>query len=253
MHRSAVSIAVIVVFGVFAQHASAQVGQPWTDRGYLNLNVGFESTSGTLNDSTTFTLYEESGTKTVEQATDSGAFFDFSVGSRIWRNVSLGIGYHNEGTSGDATVQAVVPHPVVFNRFRNASATATDLERSERAIHLQFGYMIPLSDRLSVHVTAGPSFFKLSQDVVSDVTFVEGPNFDTVTATPVVNRRTDSATGGHIGVDVAFKAYESDLWKVGGGMFLRYSGTTANITVLENSVESDLGGLQIGFGARVRF
>jgi hypothetical protein len=36
-------------------------------------------------------------------------------------------------------------------------------------------------------------------------------------------------------------------------MFLRYSAATARIRILENEVDSDLGGLQIGFGARLRF
>jgi hypothetical protein len=42
--------------------------------------------------------------------------------------------------------------------------------------------------------------------------------------------------------------------KLGAGLFVRYSGTTAGIRVLGDSeIESDLGGLQVGFGARVRF
>jgi hypothetical protein len=249
-----VAVAVFAFFVAAVHDASAQIGQPWTDRGYLNLNVGFESTSGSLNDSVTFALYDESGTKTVEHGTDSGSLFDFSVGSRVWRNVSVGIGFHRGSTDGEAAVQATVPNPAFFNSHRNVSAAASELERTERAFHLQFGYMVPLSDRLSVHVTVGPSFFRVKQDVVSDVTFAEvGFPFTSVNATPVVTERSDSAVGGHIGVDVAFKAYETPDMKLGGGMFIRYSGASAKITVLENTVDSDVGGLQIGFGARVRF
>ena len=33
--------------------------------------------------------------------------------------------------------------------------------------------MLPLNEDLSVHVTVGPSFFSVHQDVVSDVTYTE--------------------------------------------------------------------------------
>ena len=252
--KAAVVVAVFTLSAVTAQNASAQVGQPWTDRGYLNLSLGFETTSGTLNDATTFTLYDETGTKTVEHGTDSGSIIDFSVGSRVWRNVSVGIGFHRGSTSGEAALQASVPNPLIENRNRVVALSADELDRTERAIHLQFGYMVPINDQLSVHLTFGPSFFSLTQEVVSDISIAEvGFPFTNVNATPIVLERTASATGGHIGVDVAYKLYEADLVNLGVGMFLRYTGASAKIVVLENTVDSDVGGLQIGFGGRVRF
>lgn len=254
MRRTSLTVAVCVLLMASAREADAQVGQPWTDLGYFNLNAGFESASGTLNDSTTFTLYDESGTKTVGLDTDSGALIDFSVGSRVWRNVSVGIGFHHGGSSGEAAVQSSVPHPLFFDSNRNVATTAGDLDRSERAIHLQFGYVVPINDRLSVHITAGPSFFRLKQEVVSDVTFAEvGLPFTDVNVTPVVTERSDSATGGNVGIDVAYLAYETTTLRLGGGVFIRYSGASASITVLQNEVDSDVGGLQFGLGARLRF
>ena len=240
---------------VTAREASAQSIQNWIDRGYFNFNVGFESTSGALNDATTFRLYDEDGTKTVEHAVDSGALIDFSFGGRVWRNVSLGLGFHHEGTTSQAAVTASVPNPQVFNRNRSVAIVADDLGRSERAFHLSVGYMLPLNDRLSVHVFAGPSFFRLSQDVVSDVSFTEQPpSFTTVTAAPVVTERSKSATGAHFGGDVSYIFYQNAAVKLGGGAFLRWAGATAGVPVLGTTeIESDLGGLQLGFGARVRF
>jgi hypothetical protein len=255
MHRKALTIAVGVLTLVSTRDASAQSLQNWTDRGFFNFNVGFESTSGTLADAVTFRLYDEDGSKSVEQTLDSGGFIDFSVGGRVWRNVSVGIGFHREATSGQAVVAGSVPNPFVFTRNRPVALTVDDLERHERAIHLQFGYMIPVSDKLTVHVFAGPSFFRLTQDVVSDVTFTEQPPaFTSVTATAVVSERGESSTGGHIGADVSYMLYDNGTVKLGGGGFLRYSGATAGVPVLgTDEIESDLGGLQIGFGVRVRF
>ena len=255
MHRKALTIAVCALLALTAREASAQSLQNWTDRGYFNFNAGFESTSGTLNDATTFRLYDEDGTKTVEHGVDSGAFIDFSVGGRVWRNVSVGIGFHREATTSQAAVTASVPNPQVFNRNRSVAVVADDLGRTERAVHLSVGYMIPLNNNLSVHVYAGPSFFRLSQDVVSDVTFVEQPPaFTSVSATAVFSEQKKSVTGAHFGGDVSYILYENASVKLGGGAFLRWAGATAGVPILGTTeIESDLGGLQIGFGARVRF
>lgn len=254
MHRKALTIAVCALCLAGAREASAQPIQDWTDRGYFNFNIGFESTSGTLNDDANFVLYDEPGTKEVQASVDSGAFIDFSVGGRVWKNVSAGIGFHREATTGQATAEASVPSPVVFLSNRPVAVSADDLKRSERAIHLQVGYMIPLNEKLTVHVFAGPSFFRLSQDVVGDLTFAEQAPFTTVNATPTVVNRSDSVTGAHIGGDVSYVLYDTGTAKIGGGFFMRYAGATGRVTVLDSDeVESDLGGLQFGFGLRVRF
>ena len=255
MHiRKAVTAIAALLLLAAAQPASAQVGAAWVDRGYFNLSVGFESTSGTLNDSATFTLYDESGTKTVEQNVDSGSLIDFSVGSRVWRNVSVGIGFHRGANSSEASGTASVPHPVLFNSSRAAAVAAGDLDRSEQAFHLQLGYMILVNEDLSVHVTLGPSFFRLKQDVLSDFSFTEtGFPFNTVNADAVIVERSDSAVGVNAGVDVAYELWESDAYRLGAGAFLRYAGASARITVIENNVDTDVGGLQFGLGLRVRF
>jgi len=252
-HLSFALVTITMLFGGASQ-ASAQIGQPWTDRGYFHLNVGFESSSGTLSDSTPFVLYAEPGNKRVDQNVDSGALFDFAIGSRVWENVSVGIGYHRGANTSEANATASVPNPVIFGQPRAVAISTGDLDRRVRAIHIQVGYMLPLSEELSVHATAGPSFFRLTQDVVGDISFTEqGSPFTTVNATPVIENRSDSAAGINIGADVSYKVWESDAYKVGAGMFLRYSAATARIRILENEVDSDLGGLQIGFGARLRF
>jgi hypothetical protein len=254
MRRTVLTAAVCVFLTASVRDASAQIGQPWIDRGFLNFSIGFESGSETLEDATTFTLFQETGTKAVSASVDSGSIIDFAIGSRVWRNVSVGLGFHRGASSGEAAISASVPNPIFFNQHRNVAFDATDLDRTERAFHIQIGYMFPINPNLDVHVFGGPSFFRVSQEVVSDATFAEtGFPFTTVNPTAVVTERTDSTGGGHIGVDVSYKLYETPDVKLGGGMFIRYSGATGTIQYLANDVETDLGGFQIGFGARVRF
>jgi hypothetical protein len=114
--------------------------------------------------------------------------------------------------------------------------------------------MIPFNDELSVHVTGGPSFFSLKQEVLGDLAFTEtGGSFATVNAAPVVVEREDSVVGINVGIDLTYIFYNSDAYRIGGGFFARYNGGSARITVVGNEVDSDVGGLQIGLGARVRF
>ncbi len=252
MHRLAVTAVLFVFFAATTpRDASAQIGQAWLDRGYLNLSAGFETVSGGLTDARTFRLYDEDGTLSVSQSLDSGALFDFSVGARVWRNVSVGIGFHREATSGEGSLTASVPNPVFTDRNRNVAASASDLNRSERAFHLQLGYMVPFSDRMSVHFTLGPSFFNVKQDVISDATFTEA--FPNVTAAAALAERSESATGFHIGADAAFLLLDSNDMNLGAGVFLRYAAATVDVQVLDNRVGTDAGGLQIGFGGRLRF
>lgn len=254
MRRTVLTAAVCVFLAASVRDVSAQIGQPWIDRGYLNLSVGFESGSDTLNDDTTFPLFQETGTKAVAASVDSGSMIDFAAGSRVWRNVSVGLAFHRGASNGEATITALVPNPIFFNEHRRVEFSATELDRTERAFHIQIGYMLPINENLDVHVFAGPSFFRVSQEVVSDVSFAEtGFPFTTVNPTAVVTERTDSAAGGNIGVDVSYKLYETPDVKLGAGMFIRYSGATATIQYLANDVDTDLGGFQIGLGGRVRF
>ena len=252
--KKVVTFAAGLLILVSAREAAAQAGQAWTDRGFVNFNVGFQSTSTDLNDTSTFRLYDEDASLAVAQTTDSGAFVDFGAGARVWRNVSVGFAFHQGSSTSDAAVSGQVPHPLFFNRNRSVALTATDLERTERAFHLQFGYMFVVNDQVQVNVFAGPSFFKVRQDVVSSIDVTEqGGDFSRVTATAAVAERSDSPVGANIGADVSYLFYRTDSVKVGAGVFFRYAAAKADIQVLQNTVESDLGGAQVGFGARVRF
>jgi hypothetical protein len=256
MQNRVLQVAVCVFLLAGARDAAAQLSTPWTDRGYLNINGGFESVSGQLNDTATRSIYGETGNLSVSQAVDSGSFYDFSAGGRVWRNVSVGIGFHEGSTNSEAAVTGSIPHPLFFNQNRPLSSSSAELSRSERAVHLQFGYMMPINDKLFVHLFLGPSFFKVRQDVVGDVTFTESGDFRTVTGNAVVKEREDTPTGFNIGADVSYVLYTRNRFKLGGGMFVRYAGASATLQVFDASsarLDSDVGGLQVGFGFRTRF
>jgi hypothetical protein len=237
-----------------ARPVSAQSIQQWIDRGYVNFNVAFETAEGSLDDAVTFRLYDENGSKTVNARQDSGPLFDISGGLRVWRNVSVGLGFHRGTTTGQADAVIVAPHPLFFSQDRRATLAVDDLKRIERAIHVQFGYMLPVNEKFDIHVTGGPTFFRLEQEVVSDITFTEvPPAYTTINATAVVTNRARSVTGANIGADATYKLYDTGSTAVGVGGFIRYSGAKADVTIIEHDVETDVGGVQFGFGVRFRF
>ena len=251
--KKVLTFAVCILVMMVARDAAAQP-LAWTDRVYVNLNGGFESGSEDLTDTATRRVYGEDATFSSVQTADSGGIFDFGAGARVWKNATIGIAYHQGSSSNDAAVQGTVPHPLFFNQPRSFSTTASDLERTERAVHLQFGYMILVTEDATVHLTIGPSFYKRRQEVVSDVTFSEvGAPFTSVTGNPVVTEREDSPVGFNIGADFAYQFYTTNDVKLGAGVLLRYTAATADLQLLQNTVDSDLGGFQFGVGARIRF
>ena len=88
-----------VVFGA-AGSASAQMAT-WSDRGYINIGWGVESGSSTMTDTRTTTIYDETATLTSSSTFTSGSLLDVSVGLRIWKNLTVGAGYHQEGDTAD--------------------------------------------------------------------------------------------------------------------------------------------------------
>jgi hypothetical protein len=249
-------LATLIVCGLIigtASHATAQGSQP-TDRVYFGLNFAVESGSTDLNGSRTFTLYDEPARLDAVNKADAGPLLDLSGGYRVWRNVSVGIGFQTMSSKSDATITGSIPHPLFFNRARSFSETIPSLKRNENAVHLQFGYTFPINEKLDVMVYGGPSFFRISQDVVSTIGIGEaGAPFTSVVAQPTVTRLKESPVGGHIGADVTYKLYKFGQVGLGVGGFFRWTGASADFRVLDTDVSSDVGGTQAGFGLRIRY
>src|SRR5436309_9230181 len=71
--------------------------------GFLNVNVGGQIASRSVDVNGSAPLYGETLTITTSQSVGSGALFDISGGYRVWRNVSAAIGFSNFSKSSDAS------------------------------------------------------------------------------------------------------------------------------------------------------
>ena len=234
---------VALCVGGLPQLAAAQTMQ-WTDKGYVSVNIGVQVGSQDLSTSTTFPLYDETATVTSSQKIKGGTFFDVGGAYRIWRNNLLaGVTFSHTSTDSDASFAATIPDPVVFDRPRTVTSSASGAKHTENVIHLSAIWMMPVAEKLDVGIFAGPSIFLVKQGVVGAPTVTEpGP----VVAAPFVESKKTTA-GVHAGVDVQYMVAKK--WGVGG--IARYTWGSATITGGSNKLT--LGGFQLGAGGRVRF
>lgn len=232
--------------------AQAQMLQ-WTDRVFASVNGAFQSradTSVAMN--TSETVYGEDATYAASQTvTSKGGFFDISGGGRVFGNFGVGVGYTQISTTGSADASASVPHPLVYNSARSATSALTGLEHKERQIHLFALFMIPITDRFDIAVFGGPTFFKLDQGTIGTFAWSEGsPPYTSFNLTTAASQISVSKTGLNVGADVTFKLTRS----FGVGGFVRYAGTTAQVTAAgNNTFDVNIGGMHIGAGGRIRF
>jgi hypothetical protein len=248
-------IAAVLVGGSLPARAQT----PWEDRAFVNLSFGVDTGSTEINENRSYPVYGE--TATLESTATFGSFgiFDIMVGARVWRNLGVGIDYHTGGTKGEGTISGSVPHPLFFDRPRTFTADFNDAKRDEHATHLQFGYMVPVNDKFDMYLFGGPSFFRVSQELVTDLAVTEqGPPFTAITVLPEIHTIKESATGYNLGVDATYFVYEKDQFRLGVGGMLRFTGATADLEYTTNTgerrtIETELGGVQFVFGGRVRF
>ena len=112
-----------------------------------------------------------------------------SGGVRISPYFALGAGISWFNTEETASVSAQLPHPLYFNRNRSISGVSSPLTRSEMAVHLQAHVVVPATNSLTVMGFAGPTFFNVEQQLVTDVNFVHTYPFDTATFSSAVASR----------------------------------------------------------------
>jgi hypothetical protein len=222
----------------------AHAQMTWTDKAFVNVTVGGQAGSHTVATSATFDLYDEQGTLSSSQKVKGGGLFDVSGGYKVRKNLAAGIGFSRMASKADAAITASVPDPRVFDQLRAVSATAPGMKHSENAIHLFGTYMMPVTDKIDVGFSAGPSIFMVKQTLPTGLTVTEpGPAVSQITT----EKSSKTTAGVNIGVDVTYLV--SKRWGVGG--LARYTWGSVD---LKNATDKlTVGGFQIGAGVRLRF
>ena len=235
-----------------AKDANAQWGT-WADRGYVNIGFGVESGSSSVTDTKNLVIYEEAATITSNTTWTSGSLVDAAFGLRVWRNLTVGVAYHQEENDTDGEITGSIPSPIFFNRPRTLAQDIV-LERKEKAAHLVISWALPIGTKFDVLLSGGPSFFRLEQDAVNDVEIGErGSPFTEVVARPTIETRKKSLTGFNVGADATYIIWSNDDVRFGAGGFIRFTQASGDVLMLVTEQSTDVGGIQFGLGARIRF
>ena len=216
----------------------------WTDKGFANINIGGQSGSHDVATTTTFVVYDEDAHINTTQKTGGGFLFDMNGGYKVWSNLVVAVGYTFMSDSTDGAVTATIPDPRVFDSPRTVTTTANDLKHTENALNFMGVWMVPVTDKVDVGISFGPTVFFVKQELPDTLTFTEpGPTVTGLTTKDI----SKTAGGVNLGVDVTYLLTK----KMGVGGILRY--TWGSVDLEGASDKLTVGGFQIGVGARYRF
>ena len=210
---------------------------------FVDVNFGFQSASRTITGAEIVQpVYDETAITTSTQEIKSGPLFDLSGGVRVWRDLSIGLGFSWASSKGDAAVSSAVPSPLFHDRRVTVPNTVADLKHTETAVHIQIMWTVPVTDKIDASFSVGPSFLNAKQELVTGVTVPAGPQ----NATPTVGEESKSGSGYNVGADISYLLKPM----YGFGAFIRYVGGTVD---LPSAPELKLGGFHVGGGLRLRF
>jgi opacity protein-like surface antigen len=241
--------AVLLMATVGAPPADAQ-SQP-QPRIEISANVGAQTPAGKFTEARSFPSNGgETATVNVNHSLKTGLGLNVGAAVRVVPKVWIGVQYGLSDMKPGASLEAAIPHPLLFNAPRTVQGSVNDVAHKEQRVHVDLMYALPIR-AVDVRVMGGPTFFTLKRDFVSDVLINETYPFDTATFASATRRRlSGSATGFNAGVDIS-RALTSHL-SLGG--IIRYSRADVKFDDSELGKHTvKAGGLETLAGVRFRF
>jgi hypothetical protein len=257
MPRISLSIALLVALDAAVVHAQPPSGRVTrtvstdAETGYVDVNLGLQATSTAFDITNHPQTFVEPATVQTTYSVKGAREFDVGGGIRVRHNLAVGGSFSKFEKGGNVTVDAQVPHPFFFDRARKVSGTADNLSRLETGFHGKVVYIAPASAGWEVLLSAGPSFFRVEQDLVEDIKIKETYPYDTATFDNAVARRhSSSALGFNVGADVT--RLLTPHMGVGAAVVISRAKLHFD-TFSDPTREFDVGGTRVGGGLRFRF
>jgi hypothetical protein len=251
------AIAVLVIGGArpaSAQRpAAARTAPAAQDRFRISVNGGVQLSSLTFDTSATKVVYIENAVISTSYPIGRGGEIDGGLSVRLAGAFGVGVAVSSATSQKDAAVSAAIPNPFFFKAPRTITGVASGQQRHELATHVYGLYTLRPARRVDVALSAGPSFFRVRQDVVTDVSFVDTYPFDTAVFSAATSRRVTAtdAVGFNAGADVGLKLARH----AGLGASVRFSKASVSLTLPNSTttVSMDVGGTQLTGGVRFWF
>jgi hypothetical protein len=242
---------VVCGLAVVVLAAAPAAAQTWTERVHVSVNAGVLSGTQDFSDRVEFDENIESGSTTVDYRVQGGFTFDGGLGYRIWKGLGAGASVSFFSSDNAASTTSAVPHPFFFNQPREVVGDATDIGRSETGVHIQAMYLIDPAGPLRLVLSGGPSFFAVTQDVVTSVNFVETFPYDTA---EFGSADSEEASGSAVGFNVGADVFWMLSRQFGVGGLFRFSRAALDLDAAGGrQLSIDAGGVFAGGGIRLVF
>lgn len=235
---------------------SAAAAQPWQGRVLVSANVAVTTTSSTFSDSFSYKHPysanipgEEASVDTIFE-TPKRSMFEGGALVRVYRNFSAGFAFYQASSTNDLRISARIPHPFFIGRPR-AVEGIMPVRHEQSGFHVLGAYVLPVTRKLHVAVSAGPSRFTVTQKLVKAVAIAETYPYDEATfASADLEPVSAAGWGFNAGADVGWMFNRH----FGAGGLLRYAKATLSLHPTGRDARKiDVGGLHAGVGARVAF
>lgn len=234
----------LILSGVMVTDAAGQMLAS-TDRAFASVNFGGQTKARTYSISESSPLYDETATVESTVGIGSAGIWDISAGVRVWSNLALGVGYSRYRDTSDAVVTASVPDPLFFDAPHESSTQINGLVHQEGQLHFSAYWLVPVTEKFDIALSAGPTLFSVKQDLPTGITVAPG----TADVASVTRSTVDeSSIGMHVAADFRYLVTSN----LGAGAFLRYTSGSVKSALVEGGT-LDVGGFQYGAGLRFRF
>jgi hypothetical protein len=243
-----VALTVVVGASISEPVVSAQ---DITDRGWIYVSGVYPSQENTFTDTVSFTENFETGTTVTPYTVGGTPGVDVMGGVRVWQYFGVGAGVTQASQTGVSTTSTTrSPHPLYFNRHRTITGPSST-DRTDTQVNIHAMVVVPAGRRVRVTLFGGPTLFQVKQELVTSVSKIDGYPFNTPTFQAYSKRAESvSSVGFNAGADVA--VYFSSHVGVGG--MVRYSVGTADFSTIDgDTLTTDVGGLHVGGGLRLKF
>jgi len=209
---------------------------------FVNLNASSQPQTHSFGTTTSFSAFNETGQAKSTQNVGRGFVFDVTGGYQMREHLAVGVGVWSANANSAIAWSAAIPDPLFFNRPVSKTGLVSDLKQTTVGVNIQAIWTVPVSERMDVALSAGPTIVHVSQDVGALSVSVNSQS----ATLAVAKQSATSAKGGNAGVDVTYRVTD----RYGVGVFARYAGAEADLPSI-SSVR--VGGLQVGGGIRLKF
>jgi hypothetical protein len=209
---------------------------------FISVNGGGQTQSRTADNTFSIPIYGQTATVATTTSIPSGAIFDVSGGYKVMPNIGVAVGFSTFSVTGTTAGAASVPSPIFFNRPLAVTIPESPAERKDRSVYVLVVGFVPITDKVELALSIGPSFIHVEQSLIASVSIPAG----TQNVNPTQQTQSGTAKGINVGADLTYMFINH----VGAGAFIRYNGGSID---LESAPDLKAGGFQVGVGARLRF